>query len=395
MLDNDHRRLGARLDLFHIEENSPGFIYWHPKGWALYRLLESFIRQHMQAAGYQEVRSPLVLPQSHWERSGHWEKFGENMYQFEDDDKSYALKPMSCPGHVAIYNSQPRSWRDLPFRLCEFGICHRNEPSGALLGLLRSRSFEQDDAHVLCRPDDVESEIARFIRLLKRVYSTLGFDDIDVALSLRPEKRAGSDADWDWSEDQLLQAARKNGLDPKLLPGEGAFYGPKLEFALKDNNGRSWQCGTVQLDRVLPERLGAVYHGEDGEKHVPLMIHHAVLGSLGRFIGMLLEHYEGHLPFWLCPEQIAILPISQEQEEAAQAFALEAAGRGLRAVVLDQNETLNRRLVMARERLIPVEVVIGKREASQGQVMLQDRDGKEAMDSQEALNKLMNRNLQR
>lgn len=384
MLDNDHRKLGASLDLYHIEEDSPGFIYWHPKGWALYRLLEDFIRDNMKRYGYQEVRSPMVLPQSHWERSGHWEKFGDNMYAFQDDDKSYALKPMSCPGHVAIYNSQPRSWRDLPFRLCEFGICHRNESSGGLMGLLRSRSFEQDDAHVLCHPDQVKGEISRFIELLQLVYHKLGFENIQVDLSLRPDVRAGSDEDWDWAEESLMIAARENGLEPNLLPGEGAFYGPKLEFALHDNQGRKWQCGTVQLDRVLPARLGASYHGEDGDHHVPIMIHHAVLGSLGRFIAIMLEHYEGKLPLWLAPVQLAILPVSEHQQAHARHVADQARKAGIRVEVFDQNETLNRRLVMARSQKIPIEWVIGKREANHDTVTHQHNGEKSVMPREQA-----------
>lgn len=385
----DHRMLAKRLDLYHIEENAPGMVYWHPAGWRIYRALEDFIRAKMQAAGYEEVRSPALLPRELWEQSGHWEKFGENMFSLpRPEGRDLALKPMSCPGHLQIFNSKRRSWRDLPARYAEFGLCHRDEPSGSMHGLMRSRGFEQDDAHVICRPEQVEAEVARFVRLLKEVYEALGFPEFDVALSLRPEKRAGSEADWDASEAQLLSAARAAGLEPGILPGEGAFYGPKLEFALRDLQGRSWQCGTIQLDMVLPSRLEARYVGEDSALHVPVMLHHAVLGSMGRFIGIMLEHHRGRLPFWLAPEQVAILPISDAQAEAAEAAYAAIRGAGLRPVMLNGGESLQRRLVKAHERLIPVHAVIGKREAEVGQVMLQDSSGKRAMPLEDAIRAL-------
>lgn len=390
MEHEDHRMLARKLDLYHMEENAPGMIYWHPAGWRIYRALEDYIRSHMRALGYEEVRSPQLLPRELWEKSGHWEKFGENMFAVpRPEGRELALKPMSCPCHLQIFNAGHRSWRDLPARYAEFGICHRDEPSGSMHGLMRSRGFEQDDAHVICRPEQVVPEVARFVGLLKEVYSHLGFPDFDVALSLRPEKRAGSEADWDAAEAQLLDAARAAGLDPEILPGEGAFYGPKLEFALRDLQGRSWQCGTIQLDMVLPGRLEAGYIGEDGARHVPVMLHHAVLGSMGRFIGILLEHHRGRLPFWMAPDQVAILPISEEQRPAAEASFSAMRDAGLRPVMLDQAESLQRRLVIAHERLIPVHAVIGKREAAAGQVMLQRGEAKQAVSLEEAINLLM------
>ncbi|RVV99422.1 threonine--tRNA ligase [Mesobaculum littorinae] len=380
MEHEDHRMLANRLDLYHMEENAPGMIYWHPAGWRIYRALEDYIRGCMRALDYEEVRSPQLLPRELWEKSGHWEKFGENMFAVpRPEGRELALKPMSCPCHLQIFNAGHRSWRDLPARYAEFGICHRDEPSGSMHGLMRSRGFEQDDAHVICRPEQVVPEVARFVGLLKKVYADLGFPDFDVMLSLRPEKRAGSEEDWDAAEAQLLDAARAAGLDPALLPGEGAFYGPKLEFALRDLQGRSWQCGTIQLDMVLPGRLEANYIGENGARHVPVMLHHAVLGSMGRFIGILLEHHRGRLPLWLAPEQVAVLPISEEQRPAAEAAYTAMRDAGLRPVMLDQAETLQRRLLIAHERLIPVHAVIGRREAAAGQIMLQDGNAKRAV----------------
>ncbi|MFX4299886.1 threonine--tRNA ligase [Pseudosulfitobacter pseudonitzschiae] len=377
MEQNDHRILGQQLDLYHMEEDAPGMVYWHAKGWRLYNILEDYIRGEMRRLGYDEVRSPQLLPVSLWEKSGHWEKFQENMFAFKrEEGRDMALKPMSCPCHLQIFNSDMRSWRDLPMRFCEFGQCHRDEPSGSMHGLMRTRAFEQDDAHVVCLPGQVESEVSRFVDLLKRVYAKLGFPDFEVALSLRPQKRAGSDEDWDRSEKQLLEAALSCGLDPRLQLGEGAFYGPKLEFALRDRQGRLWQCGTIQLDMVLPGRLEAAYVGEDGKKHVPVMLHHAVLGSMGRFIGILLEECEGHLPLWLAPVQMAVLPIGEEQQGYAREVMDQLRAADLRPALFDQSESLQRRLVMAHEQKIPVHLVIGKREAAAGQVMMQDKDGK-------------------
>lgn len=390
MEQNDHRILARKLDLYHLEEEAPGMIYWHAPGWRLYRALEDYIRGKMQGLGYEEVRSPQLLPKSLWEQSGHWEKFGENMFMVpgKGDRRDMALKPMSCPCHLQIFNSDKRSWRDLPMRYAEFGICHRDEPSGSMHGLMRTRGFEQDDAHVLCMPEQVEAEVGRFVRLLSSVYAELGFPDFQVALSLRPEKRAGSEADWDAAEAGLLSAARAAGLEPVLQPGEGAFYGPKLEFALKDRPGRSWQCGTIQLDMVLPGRLGAAYVDRSGEDAVPVMLHHAVLGSMGRFIGILLEQHEGRLPFWLAPRQVAVLPIGEEQHEAAGDFHDRLRASGIRSVLLDKAESLQRRLVEAHELLIPVHAVIGRREAEAGLVMIQKDGEKKAYPVEEAVSLL-------
>lgn len=390
MEHNDHRVLGRKLDLWHFEEDAPGMVFWHSAGWQLYRALEDYIRSKMRNLGYDEVRSPQLLPRSLWEASGHWDKFSENMFEVpgKDGGRDMALKPMSCPCHVQIYNSDLRSWRDLPMRMAEFGICHRDEPSGSMHGLMRSRGFEQDDAHVLCMPSQVEQEVVRFVGLLSEVYAEIGFPDFDVSLSLRPEKRAGSDADWDQAEAQLLSAARAAGLGPDIQPGEGAFYGPKLEFALKDRQGRAWQCGTIQLDMVLPGRLGACYIDQNGEKSVPVMLHHAVLGSMGRFIGILLEHFEGHLPLWLAPRQVAILPIGQDQRAYADQVLQQLRRVDLRAVLMDDDESLQRRLVSAHDLLIPVHLVVGGREESSGKVMLQHQDKKSAMPVAEAISYL-------
>lgn len=391
MEQNDHRVLARKLDLYHLEEDAPGMIYWHAPGWRIYRALEDYIRSRMQALGYEEVRSPQLLPRALWETSGHWEKFGENMFAVParlPGGRDMALKPMSCPCHVQIFNDGLRSWRDLPTRYAEFGICHRDEPSGAMHGLMRSRGFEQDDAHVLCMPEQVEAEVGRFVALLSSVYAELGFADYEVSLSLRPAQRAGSEAQWDHAEDSLRSAACAAGLSPALQPGEGAFYGPKLEFALRDRQGRSWQCGTIQLDMVLPGRLGASYVDAQGTPAVPVMLHHAVLGSMGRFIGILLEQHEGRLPFWLAPRQVAVLPIAAAQQEAAGRFHDTLRSQGIRAVLMDQGGSLQRRLVEAHELMVPVHAVIGAREAAGDQVMLQIAGGKEALPVEEAVRRL-------
>jgi threonyl-tRNA synthetase len=390
MEQDDHRILARRLDLFHIEEDAPGMIYWHPAGWRLYRLLEDFIRDRMRKAGYDEVQSPQLLPRSLWQRSGHWEKYGENMFVVSRaSGRDLALKPMSCPCHLQIFNAALRSWRDLPMRLAEFGSCHRDEPSGSMHGLLRTRSFVQDDAHVICMPQHVDAEVARFADLLSSVYATLGFQEFGVALSLRPERRAGSDEDWDRAETRLLAAAKGAGLDPVLQPGEGAFYGPKLEFSLRDRQGRSWQCGTIQLDFVLPDRLGASYIDAEGNRAVPVMLHHAVFGSMGRFIGILLEHHQGRLPFWLAPVQVAVLPIAEDQQGAAQDLMQAFAAAGLRSQLFDQAETLSRRLVSCHELLIPTVAVLGKREVQDGSVTLNSKRGQWVLDRAEAVAKLV------
>lgn len=390
---NDHRRLGSDLSLYHIQENAPGMVFWHPRGYAVYRVLEDYIRNQMRRLGFNEIRTPQLLPREIWERSGHWDKFGKNMFCVEDEDgKDFALKPMSCPCHIQVFNQGKKSWRDLPIRYAEFGACHRNESSGSMHGLMRTRAFEQDDAHVLCCEEQVQQEVARFIGLLDKVYNDLGFSGYKVALSTRPEIRAGSDELWDWAEEQLAEAARQRGIEYIIKPGEGAFYGPKLEFVLQDRQGRDWQCGTVQLDTVLPGKLDATYINESGDEQVPLMIHHAVFGSMGRFLAMLLEHHEGNLPFWLSPDQVAVMPISKQQADAAEAYHNALEDAGIRCVLLDGNDTLQRRIVEASKLKIPVITIIGNREAESGTVAIRERDGSQAViDQQEAINTFRSR----
>jgi len=379
MDDLDHRNLGNRFDLWHIQKDAPGMVFWHPRGYAVYRVLEDYIRRKMRRLGYAEVKTPQLMPLDLWVRSGHWEKFGENMFGVQDGDRSMALKPMSCPCHVHLFNRGLRSWRDLPVRYAEFGSCHRNEPSGALHGLVRTRGFEQDDAHVFCREEDVDNEVARFATLLSAVYRELGFPHYDVTLSTRPAVRAGADELWDWAEQKLGEAARRCGISYSVRPGEGAFYGPKLEFALHDRLGRSWQCGTIQLDCVLPGRLGASYVAADGVRAVPLMIHHAVFGSLGRFIAILLEQHGGALPFWLSPDQVAVAPISRDQMDYAAEVLEALEDAGIRAVLCGGAETLSRRIVAAHETEIPVVAILGQREKQDRRVTLRERDGRQSV----------------
>ena len=337
---HDHRSLGSRLDLWHVLEDAPGMVFWHPRGTILCRALEDYVRRKMRRLGYQEVRTPQLMPLDLWVRRGHWDKFGDAMFRVDADGRAMALKPMSCPCHVQIFNQGLRSWRDLPLRYAEFGNCHRDEPSGALHGVLRTRNFVQDDAHVLCREEHVAAEVARFVGLLREVYAELGFPEYRVALSTRPAIRSGTDELWDRAEARLAEAATGSGLLFDVLPGEGAFYGPKLEFHLVDRLGRAWQCGTIQLDCVLPGRLGASYVTPDGSRAVALMIHHAIFGSIGRFVGLLLEQHEGRLPLWLSPEQVAVLPVSAGQAAYAAEVSEVFEEAGLRAVTLDGAETL-------------------------------------------------------
>jgi threonyl-tRNA synthetase len=377
----DHRTIGQRQDLFLFHADSPGAAFWLPRGLTLFQGLETFIRDHMRVQGYAEIRTPQVMNRTLWETSGHWEAFSANMFRVsgnrEDggDHRELALKPMSCPGHMRVFQARTRSHRELPLRFSEFGLCHRDEPSGALLGLMRGRAFTQDDAHVFCAPDQVAGEVARVCQLIGRIYDELGFPDVAVGLSTRPETRVGEEADWDRAEALLLEAARATGLDPVVQPGEGAFYGPKLEFILTDQRGRRWQCGTVQIDLNLPERFDAVFVGADGSKHRPVLIHHAVLGSLERFIAILLEHEKGQLPFWLAPDQVLVAAVGPDQERAA----LEATDRlralGLRATVDVRAESLSRKVADSVSLGIPVVAAIGAREAVDGTVTLRWPDG--------------------
>ena len=359
----DHRKLGKELDLFHIEEHSPGMIFWHDKGWTLYRTIENYIRSKIRKAGYIEVKTPILIDKSLWEASGHWEKFRENMFTSQaDEDKVLAVKPMNCPCHVQIFRQGLKSYRDLPLRMAEFGTCHRNEPSGSMHGIMRIRGFTQDDAHIFCTENQITSETVAFCDLLKEVYKAFGFTDIMVKFSDRPEKRAGSDATWDKAEGALKEAVNAAGLEWTLNPGEGAFYGPKLEFVLRDAIGRDWQCGTLQVDFVLPERLDAAYVGEDGNKHRPVMLHRAILGSLERFIGILIEEYSGKFPLWLSPVQTVVATIS----EAGDAYANEVfqilQDAGIRAILDTSSNKINYKVREHSTNKVPVILVVGAKE---------------------------------
>lgn len=376
MLDqNDHRSLGQRLDLFHLQEEAPGMVFWHPRGWKLYRLLEEHVRQRMQREGYLEVRSPQIYSQPLWERSGHWENFRENMYLVEDGERHLAVKPVSCPGHIEMVQRMAPSYRDLPLRLGEFGLVHRSEPGGALHGLFRLRQFTQDDGHIFCAEDQVQQEVVRFARSLREFYASFGFDDVEVAFSSRPPVRAGSDGVWDKAESWLLSAAEEAGLECRMQPGQGAFYGPKLEFVLKDRLGRAWQCGTIQLDLVLPERFDLRYVDASGARVRPVMLHRALLGSLERFIGVLLEHHGGALPAWLSPEQVVVAPVGEAALDYAERFAARLREAGCRVSVDGRGESLSRKVVDAHGAGAPWLVVVGNREVEAGSVRLRQRDG--------------------
>lgn len=373
----DHRRLGTDLNLFHIQEEAVGNVFWHPKGWMLYRGLESFIRKRLEANGYVEVKTPQLLDRSLWEASGHWEKFRENMFTVEAEEKVLAIKPMSCPCHVQIFKQGIKSYRDLPLRMAEFGSCHRNEPSGSLHGLMRVRAFVQDDAHIFCTPDQIVSETKAFCDLLKGVYKDLGFTDIKVRFSDRPEKRAGTDAIWDLAENALVEASTAAGLTYTLNKGEGAFYGPKLEFVLTDALGREWQCGTLQVDYVLPERLDASYVGEDGKKHRPVMLHRAIFGTFERFLGVFIEHCAGKFPFWLTPVQVAVATITSDGDAYAQQIYQQLKDHGIRAELDLRNEKISYKIRELSLQKIPVILVVGNREAENGTVAVRQLDGKD------------------
>src|SRR5580693_1400983 len=367
----DHRRLGRELDLFHLGEEAVGSVFWHPKGWTLYRTIEAYMRRRLDAAGYQEVRGPLLLDRSLWEATGHWETFRENMFVAESrDERVLAVKPMNCPGHVLIFGNRLRSYRELPLRLAEFGSCHRNEPSGALHGLMRVRGFIQDDAHIFCTEDQVTGEAIAICQLVLSVYRDFGFDDVEVKFADRPPQRVGSDAVWDRAERDLKTAVESAGLPYTYNPGEGAFYGPKLEFHLRDALGRQWQCGTLQLDFNMPGRLGATYVGEDGGRHTPVMLHRAILGSMERFIAILIEHYAGRFPLWLAPVQIVVASITSEAAEYAAEIARECADAGLRCVLDTGNEKIGYKVREHTLAKVPVLLVVGRREATNRSVAL-------------------------
>ncbi|MEX0951855.1 MAG: threonine--tRNA ligase, partial [Gammaproteobacteria bacterium] len=375
----DHRKLGKRQDLFHFQEEAVGNVFWHAKGWTLYRTIENYLRDKLEAAGYEEVRTPLLVDRSLWEASGHWDKFRQNMFTAHalDEDLAIAIKPMNCPCHVQIYNHGLRSYRELPLRMAEFGSCHRYEPSGALHGLMRVRAFTQDDAHIFCTEDQIVTETQAFCELLLAVYKDFGFTDVRVKFSDRPPVRAGDDAVWDRAEAALRDATAATGLDVGLNPGEGAFYGPKLEFVLTDAIGRDWQCGTLQVDFVLPERLDAEYVAEDGSRQRPVMLHRAIFGSFERFIGILIEHYAGALPLWLAPVQAMVLALTEKQADYALEVAKTLKKQGFRVESDLRNETIGLKIREHSMQRLPYLVIVGAREAETGAVAVRNRAGED------------------
>lgn len=372
----DHRRLGREMDLFHQQEEAVGSVFWHPKGWTLYRSVEAYMRRRLEAAGYVEVKTPQLIDRALWEASGHWEKFREHMFIAESEDRILAVKPMNCPGHVQIFKQGLKSYRDLPLRMAEFGACHRNEPSGALHGLMRVRAFTQDDAHIFCTEDQINVETVIFCELLQSIYRDLGFEEVHVKFSDRPAVRAGSDETWDKAEAALMSALEETGLEHTLNPGEGAFYGPKLEFVLRDAIGRDWQCGTHQVDFVLPERLDASYVGEDGAKHRPVMLHRAILGSFERFLAIMIEQFAGRFPLWLAPVQVVVATITSEADAYAEEAAEVLAAAGLRTVTDLRNEKINYKVREHSLAKVPVIAVVGGREAEGRKVALRRLGGK-------------------
>jgi threonyl-tRNA synthetase len=369
----DHRKLGKTLDLFHLQEEAPGMVFWHPKGWQVWQAVEQYMRGRLADAGYDEVRTPQVMDRSLWEKSGHWQNYKENMFVTESEKRDYAIKPMNCPGHVQIFNHGLRSYRDLPLRLAEFGACHRNEPSGALHGLMRVRGFVQDDAHIFCTEEQIVAEAKAFNELAFSVYDDFGFKDVKVKLSLRPDQRAGSDEIWDHAEEGLRLALHACGVEWEELPGEGAFYGPKVEYHIKDAIGRSWQCGTLQLDLVLPERLDAEYVSEDNSRKRPVMLHRAILGSFERFLGILLENHAGALPAWLAPEQVVVMNIADSQAEYAESVAQLLQKQGFRAKADLRNEKITYKIREHSLQKVPYLLVVGDKERDASQVAVRAR----------------------
>lgn len=364
----DHRKLGKQLDLFHLQDEAPGMVFWHPKGWALWQVIEQHMRKELNAAGYKEVKTPQIMDKTFWEKSGHWENYKDNMFVTSSEKREYAVKPMNCPGHVQIFNNGLRSYRDLPMRLAEFGSCHRNEPSGALHGLMRVRGFVQDDAHIFCTEDQIVSEARAFNELLVRIYKQFGFHDVSVKLSLRPEKRAGSDDVWDKAEQGLREALTACGVEWDELPGEGAFYGPKIEYHVRDALGRSWQCGTLQLDFVLPERLDAEYVTENNDRARPVMLHRAILGSLERFIGILIENHAGSFPLWLAPVQMVIMNITENQADYCREVAAKLQAAGFRAELDLRNEKIGYKIRDNSQYRFPYQIVVGDKEKQENKV---------------------------
>ena len=373
----DHRRLGREMGLFHQQEQATGSVFWHPKGWIFYRTIQKYMRKRLEAGGYVEVNTPQMVDRTLWEDSGHWDKFRENMFIAESEDRMLAIKPMNCPCHVQIFKQGQTSYRDLPYRMAEFGACARNEPSGALHGLMRVRAFVQDDAHIFCTEDQIESETKRFIDLLALIYKDFGFKEFVIKFADRPEVRAGSDETWDRAEKALMEASKAARVDLVMNPGEGAFYGPKLEFVLRDAIGRDWQCGTHQVDFVLPERLDASYIGEDGQKHRPVMLHRAILGSFERFIGILIENYAGRFPLWLAPVQVVVATITNETDDYARKVKADLEAAGLRTEQDLRNEKINYKVREHSHAKVPVIMVIGAREAEEETVALRRLGGKQ------------------
>ena len=364
----DHRKLGKQLDLFHLQDEAPGMVFWHPKGWALWQTIEQHMRKELDAAGYQEIKTPLIMDKGLWEKSGHWENYQENMFITQSEKRDYAVKPMNCPGHVQVFNQGLRSYRDLPMRLAEFGSCHRNEPSGALHGLMRVRGFVQDDAHIFCTEEQIVAESKAFNELVMKVYKQFDFHDVAIKLSLRPEKRAGSDETWDKAEQGLRDALTACGLQWEELPGEGAFYGPKIEYHIKDAIGRSWQCGTLQLDFVLPERLDAEYVTEDNGRARPVMLHRAILGSLERFIGILIENHAGSFPLWLAPVQMVVMNITEHQADYCREVAERLRAEGFRVALDLRNEKIGYKIRDNSQQRFPYQIVVGNSEKENRQV---------------------------
>ena len=387
----DHRKLAKQMDLFHLQEEAPGMVFWHPKGWTLYQIIMQYMSQVFKDNGYQEVHTPEVMDRTLWEKSGHWDKFGDAMFTTHSENRDYAVKPMNCPGHVQIFNQGLKSYRDLPLRLAEFGSCHRNEPSGTLHGIMRVRNFVQDDAHIFCTVDQIQSEVSSFIDLTFKVYKHFGFENIDIKLSTRPEKRVGSDEVWDQAEAALATALDAKGIDWELQEGEGAFYGPKVEFVLKDCLDREWQCGTIQADFSMPDRLDAHYIAEDGSKQVPVMLHRVILGSIERFTGILIEHYEGAFPSWLAPIQAVIINISQKQEEYTKNVEINLKNQGLRVISDLRNEKIGFKIREHSMQRYPYILVVGDREQENNQVSVRRRGGEDLGSmSLEALTELIN-----
>jgi threonyl-tRNA synthetase len=379
----DHRKLGRQLDLFHLQDEAPGLVFWHPHGWAVWQEIEQYMRRVYRDNGYQEVRCPQILDRSLWEKSGHWEHYKDNMFTTESEKHDYAVKPMNCPGHIQLFNTDVRSYRDLPLRYGEFGSCHRNEPSGALHGVMRVRGFTQDDGHIFCTEDQIQPEVTAFNDLVRRVYADFGFTDVAVKLALRPDSRVGADHLWDKAEEALRAALRASNLQWEELPGEGAFYGPKIEFHIKDAIGRSWQCGTMQVDFSMPQRLDAEYVGEDNARHTPVMLHRAILGSLERFIGILIENHAGALPVWLAPVQAVVMNISEAQSDYAESVAKKLREAGFRVDCDLRGEKINYKI---REHSLlkrPYLVVVGDKEKDAGLVAVRSRDARDARGNQD------------